>query len=153
MNIGLTVASLAVALGVGRAAWEERDVTLPGVLLGVWAVPFGLLAADARMATFVFTAAVLDMVIGAAALLIVTRDPSRYDARVVGGISMAIMPAHWMMSVSNGTANWTIYAIACNTAFVAQCLIAGGWFDGMGRRISRFIARLRPVHSLRDGGE
>lgn len=128
-------------------------MTLPCLLLAVWTVPLALLAAEARMATFVFTAAVLNMAIAGVALLIVTRNPARYEARIVGGVSMAIMPAHWIMSVSSGGADWTIYAAACNIGFAFQCLVAGGWLDGLGRRIGRFFTRLRPVHSLRDRGD
>lgn len=153
MDVGLTLTALAGLLGMGRAVHKRRDIALPSVLLAVWTVPVALLAAEARMATFVFTAAVLNLAIAGLALLIVTRDPSRYDARTVGGLSMAIIPAHWIMSVSSGGADWTIYALACNIVFATQCLVAGGWFDGLGRRARRFFSRLRPVHSLRDGSE
>lgn len=152
MDVGLTVTAAAGALGLGRAVRRRRDLTLPTLLLAAWGTAIALAAADARMATFVFTAAVLNLVIAGMALVIVTRDPGRLDARVTGGLSMAIMPAHWVMSASNGAADWTIYSLSCNIVFVLQCLVAGGWLDGLGRGLAGFFARLRPVRRLRDGG-
>lgn len=152
MELGLAISAAAVVLGIGRSLKQRLDLTLPGLLAAVWAVPLGLLAADARMATFVFTAAALNLFVASIALVLVTRDPARIDARLVGGLSMAIMPAHWIMSVSNGTADWTIYAWSCNAVFVLQCLVAGGWFDGVGRSFVRLVSRLWPVHHVRDGG-
>lgn len=65
---------------------------------------------------------------------------------------MALMPAHWIMSVSQGEANWLLYATICNAAFVVQCFIVRGWLDGVGRSVGAFIARLSPVRLFRDGG-
>lgn len=152
MQVGLTLSVVAVLLGTGRAVRRKRDLTLPGLLVGMMGVSLALMAADARMATFVFTAAVLNLFLAGMALIIVTRDATRRDAQVVGGLSMAIMPAHWIMSISSGAADWTIYAWSCNTVFVLQCLTSGGWFDGVGRSIVRLYSRLRPVPNLRDRG-
>lgn len=149
MDAGLVLTVLALVACLARSAVKRRDPTLPCVLLSLWATSLALAAADAQMATFVFTAALLNLAVSGIALALVIRDPGRMDARAVGGLSLAIMPAHFVMSASNGTANWTIYAWACNVIYIAQCLVAGGWLDGLGRRVAGLVSRLRPVSLFR----
>ena len=99
----------------------------------------------------VLTLALLDMMIAGTALIRVTHDPTRVDTKTIGGLSMAMMPAHFIMSASLGNVNWTLYAAACNFVFILQCLTAGGWLDGMGRSIAGIFRRVHPVRDLRDG--
>jgi hypothetical protein len=151
MDLGLTTTALACALGVGRAVHKRSDLTLPCMLAAAWGTSLGLAAAKAQMATFIFSAAALNIMIAGIALVLVTRDNSRVDAKITGGFSMAIMPAHWVMSVTTGAPDWTLYAYSCNAVFIVQCLVAGGWLNGLGRCLAGFFARLRPVHRLRGG--
>jgi hypothetical protein len=152
MDYGLVLTGCITLAGILRCVLRHRDPTLPSVLLSLWGVSFALVGAGARMSTFVFCAATLNMIVAGIALIIVTRKPTRLDARIVGGLSLAIMPAHWVMSVSGGTANWTVYALSCNIVFISQCLVAGGWLDGVGRRVAGLFLGLRPLRRFRNGG-
>jgi hypothetical protein len=151
MDLGLTLTAVACALGLGWAVRKQRDLTLPVMLAALWGASVGLSAAGAKMATFVFTAVMMNLLVGFVALLILIREPNRADARFIGGLAMAIMPAHFIMSATNGQANWTIYAWSCNIVYILQCLVAGGWLDWLGRSLGGIITRLRPVRGLRDG--
>jgi hypothetical protein len=99
-------------------------------------------------------AAILDLFIGFVAVVISTIDPTRLDARIVGGISICLMPAHSVVSFGHGLSDigWIVYAATCNGAFVVQCLVTGGWLDGMGRGVSRFLSRFRGLPFLRFRG-
>ena len=153
MDYGLVLTGLLAAAGVVRCALKSRDLSLPCVLVSLWGASLALVAADARMSTFVFCAAMLNMIVSGIALVIVTRHPWRMDARIVGGLSLAIMPAHWIMSVSKGDGDWTIYALSCNFVFTMQCLVSGGWLDGMGRRAAGLVSGVWPLYRLRGGGK
>jgi hypothetical protein len=144
-GILVTGAAMVVAFGWGRGKWLRHMLAL------AWTIALLLSLAKANMASTVLAAAVMDFLLAGVALSIATNDPSRIDARAVGGISMAKMPAHWVMSVSSGSASWFLYAVACNAGFVLQCLIVRGWMDGLGRAVARIVGRLRPVHLFRDG--
>lgn len=148
MDIGLLVTGAAVILAYhkGRGTWLRR------LLLISWAASFGATLANAPMSSTVFMMTVMDGLIAGVALTICTRDPNRYDARAVGAVSMAMMPAHWVMAATQGAPNWTLYAAACNAGFVFQCLIAGGWLDGMGRSVGRLFRWRGPSNSVRDRG-
>jgi hypothetical protein len=102
----------------------------------------------------VFVSTSMDLLIAGGAVIISTRDPSRIDARIVGAISMALMPAHWVVSVGQGIHGWgwTLYAVACNGAFVVQCFIVRGWLDGLGRGLGHFLGRFIPVSLFRTRG-
>lgn len=148
MDIGLTVTGFALIAAFTPA--HSGQMLLRSALAISWIVTMLSVFGQATMPAVVMSMAALDIFIALVALLIVTNDNTRYDARVIGGLSMALMPAHWMVSVTGGAVDWTIYAVACNAVFSAQCLIAGGWFDWLGRSIGNFFDRLWPVSSVRD---
>lgn len=148
IDAGLLITGIAAALAFlpGRGKWLRH------LLVISWLATLLAAAMGASMSSVVFLLTMLDMVIAGAALAITTHNPARYDARVVGAVSMMLMPAHWVMAWSEGAANWTLYAAACNGAFVVQCLIVGGWLDGVGRRLGRLFNRAGAVRSVRGGG-
>jgi len=148
IDIGILITGITAALAFlpGRGKWLRH------LLVISWLASLIAAAAGASMASVVFMLTVLDMIIAGAALAICTNDPSRYDARLIGAISMMLMPAHWIMAWSEGTASWALYAASCNGAFVVQCLIVGGWLDGVGRRLGRLFGRAGAVRSVRGGG-
>lgn len=158
MDIGILVtgaASLLAVCGGGLCLSPLRpgdNPSLRATLACSWIVTVVEQSLVANMAMVVFSMALLDLVIAGAALIIATHDRTRYDARLIGGLSMALMPAHWIMSASHGRPNWAAYAMGCNIVFILQCLIAGGWLNGVGRRIAGFINRVRPVLHFRNGG-
>lgn len=129
----------------GRGMWMRN------VLLMSWMVTLCMALSGIGKGFVVLSAVTLDFIIAGTALARVTHDPTRADARVVGCLSMMLMPAHLVMSASLGKVNWTIYAVSCNFVFILQCLTAGGWLDGLGRDIAGFFDRLRPAHLLRRG--
>lgn len=147
LDIGILVTGMAAALGF----FPRRGKWLRHLLVISWAAVAIAAGAGVTMAGIVFIMAMCDLVIAGAVVVIATNDPNRIDARFVGGLSMALMPGHWAMAWSEGQADWLIYVSACNAGFVIQCLIVGGWLDGVGRALGRFFHRLRPVRSLRDG--
>lgn len=148
IDIGLFVTGAAVLLAYhnGRGVWLRR------LLLISWAAMFGATMVGAPMSAVVFLMSIMDGAIAATSLVICTRDPSRYDARAVGMVSMAMMPAHWVMAATHGAPDWTLYAAACNGGFVFQCLIAGGWLNGVGRGLGRFFPRRHRSNPVRGGG-
>lgn len=145
MDLGILVTGLAAwaAFLFGRGVWLRH------LLLLSWSVALIEWLAVAWMPTVVLTNALMDLAIAGMALARVTHDPARVDAKLVGGISMALMPAHWVVSATQGRIVWPLYAVACNAGFVLQCLIVGGWLDGLGRRSVRIFSRLHPVRLLR----
>lgn len=147
MDIGLIATGLAagIAFGWGRGKW------LRNLLMFSWALVAMQSIMGGSMSSIVFTLTAMDLVIAGAATAVVTNNPVRYDARVVGQISMALMPVHWVMAWSEGAIDWTTYASVCNFAFIIQCLIVRGWLDGLGRGILHFFTRLHPVHLFRHG--
>lgn len=148
LDVGILATGIAAALAFlpGRGKWLRH------LLLISWTATAVAATLGVSMAGIVFIMTMLDLVIAAAALTISTHDQSRLDARFVGGVSMALMPLHWVMSWSEGGASWTLYAAACNAGFILQCLIVGGWLNGVGRGLGRFLHRIRPLHFLRGGG-
>ena len=145
LGILITGAAAGLAFVPGRGKWLRH------LLVISWAATAIAAGSGVSMAGVVFIMAMCDLVIAGAAVTIATNDPNRIDARFVGGLSMALMPLHWVMAWSQGSASWLLYASACNAAFVIQCLTVGGWLDGVGRSLGRFFHRFRPVRSLRDG--
>lgn len=156
MNLGalldpgllICAAAVFVAFGWGRGVWLRH------LLLLSWAASAIGAVMGVQMATIVFNATMMDFFVAGGALIVTTRDPCRFDARTVGGISMALMPAHFIVSMAGGLSDlgWMLYAGACNAAFVLQCLIVRGWLDGVGRSIGRFVGRFLPVSLFRAGG-
>lgn len=146
LGILITGAAAALAFIPGRGKWLRHLLVISWIATAVAA------GAGASMAAVVFLLTMLDMTIAGAALVVSTNDPARYDARVVGALSMGMMPAHWVMAWSEGMADWTLYASACNAVFVIQCLIVGGWLDGVGRRLGRIFGRGGAVRPVRGGG-
>lgn len=133
--------------------WREPDLEhkfwLRHMLLLLWAVITVETVARAYMATVVATQAIMDLAVAGTALAVATHNPARVDARIIGGISMALMPLHWTMAFFHGKPNWALYAIICNMGFIAQCLILGGWLDGVGRCISNLLSRAWPLFLFR----
>lgn len=138
MDFGLAITGLAA---ITAAVWG-RGQWLKHVLFAAWAVTVAISVAGANMAATVFTLTTLDLIIAAAALIIVTHNPDRTDAKIIGGISMLMMPMHLWMSAASGRADWTMYATVLNGGFIVQCLIVRGWLDGVGRTANRFVNRL-----------
>lgn len=138
MDIGVMITGIAAfaALGFGRGKWLRH------LLFISWATIALASVMGMTMSTIVFCMAMLDITIAGAAVIIATHDPARYDARAIGTVSMALIPAHWTMSITQGAADWTLYAAACNAGFVFQCLIIGGWLDGVASFFGRFFRRL-----------
>lgn len=145
MDIGMVITGFAAfaVLAFGRGKWLRHLLFLS------WSTVALAVAAGVSMSTVVFTMTILDISIAGAAVIIATHAPPRYDARAVGAVSMALIPAHWAMSITQGAADWTLYAAACNAGFVLQCLIVGGWLDGVASFLGRVIRRFDPVRSLR----
>lgn len=147
MDIGLTITGLAL---IAALIPKGGSLLMRSALAISWIVTMLSVFGQATMPEIVMTMAALDIFIAMVALRIVTNDNKRYDARVIGGLSMALMPAHWIVAATEGAVDWTIYAVACNAVFSAQCLIAGGWFDQLGRSIGDIFHRFRPIRSIRD---
>lgn len=148
MDIGFLVtgAAVMITLNNGRASWLWR------ALLASWLAILSVSLLGANMAETVLAMTLLDLSIALVALFIATRDPSRYEARAIGMTSIAMMPGHFVMSVSHGAPDWALYMAACNGGFVFQCLIAGGWLNGVGRRIDRLFHWRRDSNPVRGGG-
>lgn len=148
VDIGILATGLAVGacLVFGRGKWLKTALAI------AWCIVLIEYMQGASKSVMVLTAAILDMLIAGAALIVFTHNPSRLDARTICGMSMSLMPAHFVMSASLGNVNWTLYVVACNLVFILQCLTAGGWLDGLGRRIAGIFRRMRPVRALRRGG-
>lgn len=148
IDLGLLVTGVAAAAVflTGRGRWLRNLLFISWLMMVVEAFM------GVSMAGVVFSMTMMDMLIAGAAVAIATNDPTRYDARAVGVISMAMMPAHWVMAVSNGAPNWMLYAAACNAGFVLQCLIVGGRLNGVGRRLGRLVNRNGAVRAIRGGG-
>lgn len=150
LDPGLWVTGVAVfiAFGWGSGTWLRH------LLLLSWASTAIGAGMGAEMSSIVFNATMMDFFVAGGALIVTMHDPGRIDARTVGGISMALMPAHWTVSMAGGLSDlgWMLYAGACNAAFVLQCLIVRGWLDGVGRSIGRFVGRFLPVSLFRAGG-
>jgi hypothetical protein len=121
------------------------------VLFIAWATILFETMAGVRMSFMVTTMALLDLLSAAVALGRVHHDPHNYRARFIGFVSMALMPLHWIISVTQGDVSWVLYAAIVNAGFVAQCLTLMGWFDGVGRSIRGFVARISGVYSYRRG--
>ena len=141
-----TGAAVLVTFGAARGNWLWR------VLAVSWAASLAVSIMGANMAQTVLTMILMDLTIAAVSLTIATFDRDRYDARAIGMTSIAMMPGHWVMSVSHGAPDWTLYMAACNGGFVFQCLIVGGWLNGVGRRIHRIFDRRDTSHIVRGGG-
>lgn len=148
IDIGILVTGIAAGTAFvwGRGKWLRH------LLLLSWASIAVAATGGAQMSTIVFLMTMMDLIIAGTAVSIVTHDPKRNDARIVGAVSMALMPAHWVVAMTQGEIDWTLYASAVNAAFVIQCLIVRGWLDGLGRSIARIVSRLRPFRLFGDRG-
>jgi len=142
---------LITGAAAGLAFVPQRGKWLRHLLVISWVGTAVAAAVGVSMSGIVFMIAMFDLIIAGAAVTIATNDPDRVDARFVGGLSMALMPLHWVMAWSQGNASWLLYASACNGVFVIQCLTVGGWLDGVGRGLGRFFHRFRLVRPLRNG--
>jgi len=147
-DLGILASGLAAAACVawGRNAWLSR------ALFASWLVIMIAVDLGANKSETVLTMASLDMAIALVALAQFTLDCTNRTAQTVGLMSLGLMPAHSIMAVSHGNADWTIYVSACNAIFALQCLTAGGWLDGLGRGIANIWHRVYPVRSLHDRG-
>ena len=148
MDLGLIVTGIAAAAAflLGRGKWLRNLLFISWLMMAVESLM------GVSMAGVVFSMTMMDLIIAGAAVAVATNDPTRYDARAVGAISMAMMPAHWVMAATQGGGNWTLYAAAANAGFVLQCLIVGGWLNGVGRRLGRLVGRDGSVRPIRGGG-
>jgi len=138
--------SAAMCLAYGKGTWLRR------VLFLAWLGGAALAMAGQVNSVIVAGMASIDLIVAMIALVRFTQDNQKREAQIVGGLSMCLMPAHFIMAASHGRADWTLYASACNAVFVLQCLVAGGWLDGVGRSIADIWRGVRPVRSFRDGG-
>lgn len=145
-GIFITGLAGAAAFVFGKGTWIRH------LLAMAWAMTTIEALLGATKDAVVFSLAMVDLIIAGAALIRWLQDDSRTDARIIGGISIMLMPAHFVMSASQGAVSWWLYASICNAAFVLQCLIIGGWLDHVGRSTGRLVARLNPVHLFRRGG-
>ena len=153
--VALLITAVAAGLAFGRGRIERGIATwLRQALAIVWTAGAVIIVTEQEMSTAVGMAAFLDLFVGFVAVVISTIDPTRLDARIVGGVSISLMPAHWIVSMGQGLSDtgWIVYAATCNGAFVVQCLVTGGWLDGMGRGVSRFLSRIRGLPFLRFRG-
>lgn len=146
LGIIITGVSAGVCLAYGKGMWLRR------VLFLAWLAGVGLAELAQVRSVTVAGMASIDLIVAMIALVRFTQDNHKREAQIVGGLSMCLMPAHFVMAASRGHADWTLYASACNAVFVLQCLVAGGWLDGVGRSIADIWRGVRPVRSFRDGG-
>lgn len=146
-DIGILATGIAAALALvlGRGVWLRHLLAIAWTMVTIETL------AGVPKDAMVFSIAVTDLVIALAALARATQDRSRIDARWIGAISLLLMVAHWLMSVSQGLPPWWLYASIVNIGFILQCLIIGGWLDHVGRSVGRVVARLNPVHLFRRG--
>jgi hypothetical protein len=156
IDVGLIVTGPAAvaAFGWGKERWPGSGRWLRHLLLMSWVASAFCAASVANMATVVLVAVLIDAAIAFAAVAVLTNDRTRNDARTVGVISLALMPAHLTVSIYEGLTyqGWALYAGGCNAAFIAQCLIMRGWLDGLGRTIAGFFGRVRSLPLLRFRG-
>lgn len=148
-DLGLIVTGIfaIIAFGWGRGKWLRH------VLMLCWLTIFAISAYGADRSTVVGAMIVADMVIAVVAVAVATHSQqSRYDARMIGQLSMVLMPAHFAVAWSHGAVNWTLYASVCNVVFIVQCLIVRGWLDGLGHYVMDRISRLRRIPHLRNRG-
>ena len=144
IDLGLLITGFAVALSFrGRCGW------LRALIIASWLLAVATSGGD--KAGVVLSAALADLVKALAAVLLLAAGAERAEVRLVGLLSLALFPAHLAMSVTHGAPSWFLYASAVNAVFVAQCLIVGGWLDGLVRGADRFFAWLRLVPA-RSGG-
>lgn len=146
VGILFTGMAAAVCLAYGKGIWLRR------VLFIAWLASMLLAMMGQTRGVVVAGMASIDLIVAMIALVRFTQDNHKREAQIVGGLSMCLMPAHFIMAASHGRADWTIYISACNAVFVLQCLVAGGWLDGVGRSIAVIWRGVRPVRSFRDGG-
>lgn len=148
MDLGI----IATGIAALTAFFWGRGKFLRNILLLSWIGSAIGWISGATMSSTVAYSAFTNIAIAGAAVAISTKDRFRYDARVIGGLSIVVMPAHWIMSVSQGAGSWLVYATASNVVFIAQCLIVRGWADGLGRGIGDFFDRYGRLHPVRRGG-
>jgi len=148
IDAGLAITGIAAAacLAYGRGQWLRR------VLFAAWLAGSLLAVVAQAKSVSVFGMASIDLAVALVALVRFTQDPAKREAQIVGLLSAAAMPSHFIMAASHGSGNWTLYASVCNAIFVLQCLTAGGWLDGLGRGIAGIWHRVHPVRHIRDGG-
>lgn len=142
---GLLVTGLFAAL----ACWRGRHAAFRGMLPIAWCV-CALAGTTLPMSWAVAVFAIVDLIISGVCLIFWTLEHDQ-RARVIGGLSMALMPCHFIFSALHGWFDWVLYASILNTAFVLQCLTATGGLDGVGRWFGGIYGRLVPA-SLRARG-
>ncbi len=156
LDPGLIITGIAavIAFGWGSGQWKGRGTWLRHLLLASWVASALTIATNPDMPTMVFVAASMDFIVAFASVMLLAKDNTRNDARTVGAISLALMPAHLAVSVCQGLTygGWPLYAAACNGAFIIQCLVVRGWLDGLGRTFAGFLGRLRRLPLLRFRG-
>jgi len=148
IDVGLAATGFAAAICVayGRGRW------LRCILFTAWLCGALVAMTGPSRSVMVASLAAIDLAVALVALVRFTQDPAKRAAQLVGLLSLTLMPAHFIMALSRGQADWTLYASACNAVFVLQCLTAGGWLDGVGRGIADIWRGMRHVRSFRDGG-
>lgn len=147
IDLGLLITGLAAfaALFFGKGHVTRH------VLFVAWAIGFATSFLGAPKAGVVLSLAISDLLITGISVIAVHHDDKRVDSRLVGGLSLLLMPAHFAMSASQGAASWILYVSCCNAIFVLQCLVVGGWADDLGRRLWSFIHRALPILRSRHG--
>lgn len=132
------IATLAFVL---VAAWGRRNA-LTATLAAAWLTSW-ILALTAPVEVLPLGASIVDAIIGIVALLLWTEFRSQ-TARIVGVLSLAKLVCHFSISAHFGGGNWTAYAYLVNLSFIAQCVVAGGWFHGL----VCFVDRISPWHPV-----
>ncbi|QIG80000.1 hypothetical protein [Stakelama tenebrarum] len=146
VGIMITGAAVIPAFFFGRGHWMRH------ALLLYWVASAAVTMADVSRSTHVLTYATINIVIFAIGLVRFTTDRANHRAWRVGIISLATMPAHLTYSATMGQGDWGLYALFVNGCMLAQCIVAGGWLDGMGQRVSSFRRRFRGVRRMGDRG-
>lgn len=138
LDPGLILTGLFAAL----VGWRGKHVAFRGMLPIAWCV-CALAGMTLPMSWVVAVFAIVDLFIAGVCLIFWTLEGNQ-RARVIGGLSMALMPVHFVFSALHGRFDWIVYASILNTAFVLQCLTATGGLDGVGRWLGRLLGGLVP---------
>lgn len=137
LDLGMILTGIAAA----SCLIMGRGVALRSALFMAWATAFVLVSFDSNIDLTVLMMILMDLVIAVTALITVTIDPARNDAKVAGFIAISMMPAHFIVSATQGAIDWQFYAIVCNVAFILQCSASTGALDVLGRSIGSFFSR------------
>lgn len=142
--------SILAATGIA-ASWccIERPGGLSRTMLMAWLMSlpiFVLIQAGLLRESYVPGAlAMVDMVVAISALFLWTTSHDQ-RARIVGGISMAMMCCHFGFAAAHGGMDWGVYALILNVGFMAQCWTAGGGFNGVVDFLDRLWRRHHRGH-------